>query len=408
VALDPVTDQFSQFLRLAFLRSPNFLAGVSGWTINQDGSAEFNNLTIRGTFFGTDFVISALGVFFYSGVPALGNLIISITPAAGADDGQGNAFLAGVSVYNNPSKFFAELTNGGLQVGSLAGLSLVTQAALFTMAQDALAAGTAPSAQIISPEASSLPSIITLLGGSQNGVRPAQVVITSPSSPPATKAMLEVQGGVNGGLSVTGGIAADSEAISGAGGALLKVTETGGAPASPPTQLLAQTAADRVLGIRVTGDAAFRLRVDSNGRHDWGNGTVTDTTLYRASANLLAVDPIAANIAGAAETWHSLGALGAHYTVTLGRYKLTPEGELELDINVVGDGLQATSVSFANTLPAAYRPATQHDTLPMGTTRQVTAGDIWPRLTVTTAGAVTVTNQGTANTFAFAGRIPLD
>jgi hypothetical protein len=108
------------------------------------------------------------------------------------------------------------------------------------------------------------------------------------------------------------------------------------------------------------------------------------------------------------ESWHSLGALGAHYAVGIGRYKLSVENELMLDIKVTGDGLQATAVPFAVTLPAAYRPQITHDTLPMGTSRQVTAGDIWPRLAVSSAGVVTVTNQGTANAFAFCGRIPLE
>jgi hypothetical protein len=31
-----------------FIRSINYVAGVSGWTINKDGTAEFNNLTLRG------------------------------------------------------------------------------------------------------------------------------------------------------------------------------------------------------------------------------------------------------------------------------------------------------------------------------------------------------------------------
>ncbi len=108
------------------------------------------------------------------------------------------------------------------------------------------------------------------------------------------------------------------------------------------------------------------------------------------------------------DTWHSLGALGAHYTVTLGRYRLTTDNCVELDIKVVGDGLQATSVTFANVLPAAYRPATQHDSLPMGTPRQVTAGDIWPRLLVDTAGNVTVNASAVGNTFATCVRVPLD
>jgi Right handed beta helix region len=100
VALTPDTDQFSQFLRLAFLRSPNYVTGVSGWTINQDGSAEFNNLTIRGTFKGTNFEINSNGAFFYSGPPAAGNLIASIANTAGTDS-HTNAYLAGLTVYGS-------------------------------------------------------------------------------------------------------------------------------------------------------------------------------------------------------------------------------------------------------------------------------------------------------------------
>lgn len=32
-----------------FIRSPNYVSGESGWTINQDGSAEFSNIDVRGT-----------------------------------------------------------------------------------------------------------------------------------------------------------------------------------------------------------------------------------------------------------------------------------------------------------------------------------------------------------------------
>lgn len=84
-------------LRRAAIESPNFVTGVSGWEINQDGSAEFNNLTIRGTFDGTDFVINSSGAFFYSGTPALGNLIISIASSSGTDS-FGNTFPEGISV----------------------------------------------------------------------------------------------------------------------------------------------------------------------------------------------------------------------------------------------------------------------------------------------------------------------
>jgi hypothetical protein len=49
-------------------------------------------------FVGQNFTISTAGAFFYSGIPALGNLIASIAPSGGAD-GLGNAFLAGTTSY---------------------------------------------------------------------------------------------------------------------------------------------------------------------------------------------------------------------------------------------------------------------------------------------------------------------
>lgn len=52
------------------VQSPDFLTGFTGWSANQDGSAEFNNVVIRGTvlasvFEGTDFIINSSGIFFY-------------------------------------------------------------------------------------------------------------------------------------------------------------------------------------------------------------------------------------------------------------------------------------------------------------------------------------------------------
>ena len=78
--------------------SPNFVHGVSGWSINKDGSAEFNNLFVRGTFSGTNYVINSSGEFFYSSTPAAGNLIISSAPSSGTD-AFGNSYLAGDTVY---------------------------------------------------------------------------------------------------------------------------------------------------------------------------------------------------------------------------------------------------------------------------------------------------------------------
>ena len=83
----------------AAIKSPNYVPASSGWTVNKDGSAEFNNLTFRGTFMGVNFVVNINGVFLYSPSEGAGNLIVSVAPAAGVDE-FGNNFGAGVNVGN--------------------------------------------------------------------------------------------------------------------------------------------------------------------------------------------------------------------------------------------------------------------------------------------------------------------
>jgi hypothetical protein len=95
------------------IRSPNFLAGVSGWQIAKDGSAEFNDLTIRGVFKGNNFVINSLGEFFYSGTPAFGNLILANVPDFVTDDGHGNQVpFPGTNIYNTSNNTLTVI-NGG-------------------------------------------------------------------------------------------------------------------------------------------------------------------------------------------------------------------------------------------------------------------------------------------------------
>ena len=102
-------------LRRPAEQSPNFVTGVSGWTINADGSAEFNNLSIRGTFNGTDFIINSSGMFFYSGIPALGNLILSVVPGTtSVTDPEGNTAQPGVTVGLASSTQIQLLSNGGV------------------------------------------------------------------------------------------------------------------------------------------------------------------------------------------------------------------------------------------------------------------------------------------------------
>ena len=99
------------------VKSPNYQAGVQGWQIARDGSAEFNNLTIRGTFYGTDYIISSAGIFLYSGTPAAGNLVGSWASAAGTD-AFGNTYPLGFNV--------SSTLGGGVSIDPTDGILLST------------------------------------------------------------------------------------------------------------------------------------------------------------------------------------------------------------------------------------------------------------------------------------------
>lgn len=79
------------------LQSPDYVIGTSGWAVKIDGSAEFNDVTIRG---GTTVSGTAL---YYDGPPALGSLFLAIASAPGADD-YGNPYSAGLTIGNNAQR----------------------------------------------------------------------------------------------------------------------------------------------------------------------------------------------------------------------------------------------------------------------------------------------------------------
>lgn len=108
----------------AAIQSPNFLSGVSGWTINRDGSVEFNSGTFRG-------IITNGGMFIYDGTPAAGKLMLAVSPTAGVD-AFGNAYQKGFNTYLNvigPTFFnFLDQTTQALlaAIGSIAGTFVFT------------------------------------------------------------------------------------------------------------------------------------------------------------------------------------------------------------------------------------------------------------------------------------------
>lgn len=92
-----------------YIKSPNYAPNVSGWSINQDGSAEFNNATFRGTVI-IDSTTSALLV--YDGTPTLGNLILAISSVAGIDS-FGNNYNEGLTFYpvqSGPPEIFSGIS----------------------------------------------------------------------------------------------------------------------------------------------------------------------------------------------------------------------------------------------------------------------------------------------------------
>lgn len=107
------------------------------------------------------------------------------------------------------------------------------------------------------------------------------------------------------------------------------------------------------------------------------NGPLTATAGTAANPTLITTDG-----------WNSLGTL-AGYTVTAGRYRLTTWGAYELDINVTSLGANAANTTFSVALPAGYSGGSS-TAYPLTANYTLTAGASYPRLIVTSAGAVTV------------------
>jgi hypothetical protein len=127
------------------IQSPDFsLSGQTGWAIFKNGDAYFFNIVAQGTitataFIGTDFEINDLGAFFYNGTPGPGNLLLSITNAAGSNDGEGNAYQAGVTIYNGTAyiQVHVNATVGAPAIEMPTGVgSEEAHAALYTVASN--------------------------------------------------------------------------------------------------------------------------------------------------------------------------------------------------------------------------------------------------------------------------------
>jgi len=124
----------------AAIQSPNYVPGVSGWTVKKDGTVEFNSGTFRGTvvagqFQGSQFIMNNSGLFFYSGTPAAGNLIAAFAPTAGTDS-FGNAYVQGLLVADPASMVFPSgATNERTAAQMLASIGVPHAGAQFSALQ---------------------------------------------------------------------------------------------------------------------------------------------------------------------------------------------------------------------------------------------------------------------------------
>ena len=144
-------------LRIPAIQSPDYAPGTAGWIVRIDGSAEFNNVTIRG-----GVVVSGVSLY-YNGTPAAGNLVMSIAETAGTDS-FGNAYLAGLTVYaTDGSGRYSQLqTNGEIAIG---------YTSVFENAGEIIAIGTGM--RIVTPYTNTAPNDdplhFTLLPGGKTG-----------------------------------------------------------------------------------------------------------------------------------------------------------------------------------------------------------------------------------------------
>jgi hypothetical protein len=294
-------------LRRAAIQSPNFLTSVQGWSVNQDGTAEFNSIIIR-----NGQIISGTSLF-YSGTPGPNKLIRAISSVDGTDS-FGNRYYAGDTFYNafgavvnlvslTKSAFFQYFNNNSAVQG---GLILAVASATDTdpvngTGYDAGMNGIDPAfgdflravgATINLGQANyTRNAMVSAHSAAMNSANP-NVRLDAPEQGTATHMQMLLQGTSPDGTSlgqIIVGLVAGAGALTPVTNAMMEVQGVAGVPDSA-VQIAAHAAGDNSFGIRVAGDSSNRFRVDSNGQVSWGTGAgASDVVLARLSSNILSL-----------------------------------------------------------------------------------------------------------------------
>lgn len=266
----------------------------------------------------------------YTGTPAFGNLISSVSPVA-FTDAKGNAVLAGNASYDFPS--------GGGFLGFAAVLSGSGELA-FYLANTAAGPWTAESA--VSSDAA---GTLQLLAGASGEVNVAGQLTCLDQI---------VFGGGVFIVQSTGKLA-----ISGGGlNPLVTITDTTSGPSNPNVEVINNAAGDNSIGVYVSGDTKPRGLITSDGAH-WagvGGSTAPDTKLAYRNAGTVALTESSGldgtvvlsktSTASNAVTGTGATQLGATFTIPAGdanvgtvyRYKCS------------GTGIQATTTAVSPTI----------------------------------------------------------
>jgi hypothetical protein len=422
---------------------------VSGWSINKNGSAEFNNVTIRN---GT--VIGGVFLQYSSAIPALGNLVLAFAPMGAGTDSVGNNYPAGFNfgVWDGTGtlkQHFGIDVNGKLYLADNTGLTRI-------FLDPSLAAELVYDASGIS--LGHLTTSIASAAGNDSAGNPFLAGFGSYDNVFGNRAQL-IAGALNifsavaqtvllnsGGLTIGASTGPQIKAITGVN---LSVAFTGTVVGYPtdvssvsnlqqvyelPSNDAAETQPSIIGQVKITytnGDVALatlvlsaltgnahagsfqmHVGVSNNGLKSGGtltgNYSKSGTTLTLEPFSILdtasgslkmfltgvqMTDPTSTLLVSPAEPWHTL-AIGNGWTGTV-RYKLGPENRVFLDIQI--DSTTATAIGFA-TLPAGYRPISTRY-LAAGSSANV-ASSASPFVQVLATG---VMNMGALHAFSTAG-----
>lgn len=356
------------------IHSPNFVQSpLAGWAVNKDGSAFFGNLTLSGSFSGTNWVLNATGIFFYNGTPQAGNSPYFWAVASGVTTDPFGNHVQAAGGFGNPSGSHVEFEGGGnvnfndaanntrvhIEPGSDL-IAIYPAGGASTHAPDITIADTAGT----DAWAHSFPAGLNLAAlplTAGNTIINASGIFAYSALPPALGGLVASIAAVSGTDSAGNAYLAGESSYANLGGGFFQaITVSGGfvvitsaASAAGPWTVLGEIGA-----IRSDGDTHFAAV--------GGSHLVADTRLY-------ALNPVTGS--GRAD-WQDMRPLSNSWIGTIAgqyppQYRLSADGFVDVAGYVQTPAANANynSVTFA-TLPAAYRPAAN-------------AGHRWP-VTMTT------------------------